>query len=146
MDHLVAVRSFGTTRTEPVGLAMLVGVSRPLLLSIWSVTAKLWPFVAAHSFVATSARRRSVNRTAAKMDSRDSIDEMNLIHAQLLLARLLAYGAVSASQHIFKALSQSLLVHIMTPPIRYALAALQRLPRQHFLSYLPGQRSPSTIT
>ena len=90
--------------------------------------------------------RSSVNRTAARRNPRDSINEMNLIRAQLLLTRPLAYGAVSASQHIFKAPAQFLLELIMTPRIRYALAALQHLPRQHFLSYLPGHRGPSTIT
>ena len=51
-------------------------------------------------------RGSSVNRTAVKRDSRDSIDEMNLIRAQLLLARPVAYIAVSASQHIVKALAR----------------------------------------
>ena len=64
---------------------------------------------------------------------------MNLIHAQLLLARLFAYGAVSASQHIFKVPAQFLLELIMTHGIRYALAAPQRLPRQHFLTDHPDR-------
>ena len=67
---------------------------------------------------------------------------MNLIRAQLLLTRHLAYGAVSSSQHIIEALAQFLLVLITTAPIRYAFAAMQRLPFQHFLTYLPGQRRP----
>ena len=74
------------------------------------------------------------------MDSGDPIDKMNLIRAQLLLTRLLAYGAVSASQHIFKSPAQFLLGLIMTPRIRYAVAALRRLPFQHLLAYFPGRR------
>ena len=76
------------------------------------------------------------------MNPRDSIDKMNLISAQLLLTRLLAYGAVSASQHILKALGQFLLVLIMTVSCGYALAPLRRLPFQHLLGYLPGRRRP----
>ena len=86
--------------------------------------------------------RSSVNRIAMKRDSRNSIDEMNLIRAQLLSRRLLAYSAVSASKHIFKAPAQFLLVQIMTPPIRYALVALRHLPFQHLLAYFPGRRRP----
>ena len=36
-----------------------------------------------------------------KRDSRDSIDEMQHIPAQLLLGRSHAYGAVSTSQHLY---------------------------------------------
>ena len=89
-----------------------------------------------------SAKRSTVNRTTAMRDSRNSIDKMNLIRAQLLLTRLLAYGAVSASQHIFKALGQFLLVLIMTVSCGYALAALRHLPIQHLLAYFPGRRRP----
>ena len=83
------------------------------------------------------ARRRSDNRTPVMKDSGDAIDEMHIIRAQPPLTRFRAYVAVSLSQHIFKALAQFPLVLIITVGIRYALAALLRLPRQHLLTYLP---------